>query len=167
MKPSSIFLIAAVAGSAIAAPLYARALEQFNSFVDVYPHESGVQATRDVDDLFTRAMGRHQLDHRQTVQFLRKAKYFHIEAKRLSDIAAKCQRTPHGRDKWQGISAGHMSTIQELDPLIRQHKDAECSSQITPLHAHIVAHRHKARESKDDARGTIDLAKYDIRHPEN
>ena len=127
MKLSSISLIvsalAAFSGSAVAAPapLYARALEQVNSFerdLDVYPRESWVAVLeRDidvepVDDLFARAQ-RHENPDR-AAELLQSGVKHHTDAAEFARSAAKKQVTTAKQEEWNNIAGNHEQSAQSL-----------------------------------------------------
>ena len=169
MKFSSISLIAAaIAGSAIAAPgpLCTRALERVNLLggdPDIYPREWVAVLERDVDgepidDLFTRAIPEHQVNHAQVAELLRGAINAHRKAANWA-LWAHGAKFPvpaaHSGDYWHDLYRQHSQLADGLGTLYADHLNAASLPDKTELHAAVNQHKQFAVEQQRQAARTL------------
>jgi len=171
MKLSSTFLIAAaiaaIAGSAIAAPgpLHARALEQFNLFERDLDVESGVAelVERNEHAEPTNLHADHHADHRATIRALCQAKSYNYLAIRKSKAAHKVQETLASQERWQRIVDNHEENVPAINDMISSHREAARARHLHPNVAHDQA---RAEGIIDVAKSTIVCAIHDIKYPQ-
>ena len=175
MKFSSISLIAAalsaIAGSTIAAPvpLWARALEQVNSFerdLDVYPpsRKSVAILERNVDaepvDLFTRFTGKlpHQKHHNDLANEIEESAAHARKGYALAKLAGS-MGSSHEKARWKGVADELERKAEVLAMMKTIHQHLGSQPHETSLYQDIVSDRRFADDARQRANEAIEAAR--------
>jgi len=175
MKFSSISLIAAalsaIAGSTIAAPvpLWARALEQVNSFerdLDVYPpsRKSVAILERNVDaepvDLFRRFTGKlpHQKHHNDFANEIEESAAHVRKGYTLAKLAGS-MGSSRQKARWKNVADELESKAEALVMMKSIHQNLGSLPHETLLHQEIVSDRRFVDQAKQRATKAIEDAR--------
>jgi len=168
MKFSSISLIAAalsaIAGSTIAAPvpLWARALEQVNSFerdLDVYPPSRksvAILERNEPVDLFRRFTGKlpHQKHHNDLVIEIKEAATLVRKGYTLAKCASS-MGSSREKARWKGVADELESKAGALASLKSIHQDLGSQQHENSQHQNIVSDRHLVDQIRQRATTVI------------